>query len=102
MRHWLWALALAALTAGSVRADYLIIRYNIGGKAASASNSPGTPVGGGGDFRPGGGAGNPGFMPGGNPGFNPGGMQPGMRPGGGGQVPGAGGFNPPRGGGQEI
>ena len=100
MRHWLWALALAALTAGSVRADYLIIRYNIGGKAASASNSPGTPVGGGGDFRPGGGAGNPGFMPGGNPGFNPGGMQPGMRPGGGGQVPGAGGFNPPRGGGQ--
>jgi ribosomal protein S6 len=93
MRHWLWAMALAAITAGSVQADYLIIRYNIGGKAASAANAPGTPVGGGGDFRPGGapigpGLQGPGFgnLGGGQPGGGPG-MRPG-RPGGGQMAPG--------------
>ncbi|HLW66399.1 MAG TPA: DUF1570 domain-containing protein [Gemmataceae bacterium] len=97
MRHWLWAVALAAITAGSVRADYLIIRYNIGGKAASASNSPGTPVGGSGDLRPGGGVTTPGFSP---PGAIPGG-NPGAAGGPRGQMPPGLGSMPPRGGAQQ-
>jgi hypothetical protein len=86
----------------------LIIRYNIGGKAASASNSPGTPVGGSGDVRPGSGFNPPGTSfpapgggfpaPGGGQGRPGGGNMPapgGGRPGGQMQPPGAGFPNQP-------